>query len=263
MNRHAQCILQLSHVDRIGERCAGGYARNLTSHLCSCIAYGNGSCRRFPCTRSIAAVVFPLQVEANGPFIGGGNGAAAQSHAVIYGDVGVIAQDGDILVAGGQFRIGGTHDDRVVCTVHYPVIAQQLGFLCILQAVPGAQDGDIGSIIDDVAVTYNSRRTAAVLVLDSCTHGFRQCIRISNAALYFDSRCVEIIDGVGHLVAGAYHDCAIGILCPVRRAQDAVCHACRIMVFTGQTFHAVQGAYYGSAKVLDSVGLRTPLCIMV
>ena len=257
------CLFQLGHVHCVRIFRARCHVGNLAGHLPGCIAYGNGSCRGLPDACGIAAVVLPFQVEANGPFIGGGNGAAAQSHAVIYGGIGVISQDGDILVLCGQSFFSRANNDGIICSIHIPVIAQQLGFGCILQTVLGAQDGNISGIIDDVAVTDNSCRTAAILVFNGCTHGFRQGIGIRNAIFRLDARSIEIIDGVGHHVAGAYHHCAIGILCPVRRAQDAVCHACRIVVFTGQAFHAVQGAYHGCAKVLDPVGLFTPFCIVI
>ena len=96
---------QLGHVDGVRVFRTGRHIRDLAGHLLGCITYRNGSCRRFPCARGIAAVVLPFQVVANGTFISGGNGAAAQSYAVIYGDIGVMTNENGIGGRGGQFLI--------------------------------------------------------------------------------------------------------------------------------------------------------------
>ena len=116
-------ILQLSHIDSICIFCTGGEVRKLTSRF-NCLflvvplaifigdfpirsTYGNSSIRGLPrCVVFVGCSMRLFQgiVTCHTGFRAG-NGITAQCYTTVYGSIGIIAQDGDILVAGSQFGV--------------------------------------------------------------------------------------------------------------------------------------------------------------
>ena len=178
---------QLSYVDGVRIFRTGSHVCDLTGHFRCCVAYGNGSCCGFPGTGGVAAVVLPFQVIAHGAFIGRRHGTIAHSHAPIFLDVGVMAQedgvgnlrrqclirrtDGNVVLHILVHGVVVTDDDQVVAFLGFGMItlAQNAIFCTCRERLPqncviGTNHIGIVSIGDFVVVAINHIVLAAVFI---------------------------------------------------------------------------------------------------
>ena len=231
---------QLGHVDGVRVFRTGRHIRDLAGHLLGCITYRNGSCRRFPCARGIAAVVLPFQVEANGAFIGRRHGTIAYSHAPIFLDVGIMAQedsvgnlrrqccirrtDGNVVLHILVHGVVVTDDDQVITFLGFGAITlAQNAIFCICRerlaqdCVVGTDYIGIVGIGDLVVVAINHIVLAAIFIDFGAAFKF---MPKNNAVLR-----IFVVQATGHFIVDAHDLCPDGPVDFIAAADSQRCTA--------------------------------------
>ena len=231
---------QLGHVHGVRIFRTGSHVCDLTGYFRRCVAYGNGSCSGFPGTGGVAAVVLPFQVEANGAFIGRRHGTIAYSHAPIYLDVGVVAQedsvgnlrrqccirrtDGNVVLHILVHGVIVTDDDEIVTFLGFGAITlAQNAIFCICRErlaqnrVVGTNHIGIVGIGDFVVVPIHHVVLAAVFIDFGADFNF-----MSKKVHVFR---IFVVQAAGHFIVDAHDLCANGFIDFIAAADSQRCTA--------------------------------------
>ena len=230
---------QLGHVDGVRVFRTGRHIRDLAGHFRCCVAYGNGSCFGFPGTGGVAVVVLPFQVVAHGAFIGRRHRTIAYSHAPVFLDVGVVAQedsvgnlrrqccirrtDGNVVLHILVHGVVVTDDDQVITFLGFGAITlAQNAIFCICRerlaqdCVVGTDYIGIVGIGDLVVVAINHIVLAAIFIDFGADYKFMK----KNVVLR-----IFVIQAAGHFIVDAHDLCPDGPVDFIAAADSQRCTA--------------------------------------